>query len=211
MFGVYLVFSSCFKQNIVVIVSRCSQKPACYRNDVAASCFTADCESSGHMLISYLFLKQKRRFLNKTTEKSAPAVHLLYSGSRIWLFLVRKVNIEKCSLCSCNQKLYILPSVTPAAPFQRWHHQIRTVIIQQLFMLTLTLESQTNLDRCGIFNCGHVGDYQLPNMIKYIKQNIKLQPKPESAAQNPYSHLTSRGCAFTTWLISDVFGLIFKK
>ena len=63
MFGVYLVFSSCFKQNIVVIVSRCSQQPeTCYRNDVAASCFTADCESSGLTLISYLFLKQKRHF-----------------------------------------------------------------------------------------------------------------------------------------------------
>lgn len=74
MFGVYLVFSSCFKQNIVVIVSRCSQKPACYRNDVAASCFTADCESSGHMLISYLFLKQKRRFSIKLLKN----LHLLF-------------------------------------------------------------------------------------------------------------------------------------
>lgn len=121
-------FSSCFKQNIVVIVSRCSRKPACYRNDVAASCFTADCEPSGLALISYLFLKQKRRF-----------------------------SIKLLKICTC-----CLP------------HSL-TSAVRHLHFST--------------------------RFIKHTKQNItQLQPK------SPYSHLTTRGCAFTnaTWLIYGV-------
>lgn len=102
-------FSSCFKQNIVVIVSRCSQKPACYRNDVAASCFTADCESSGLTLISYLFLKQKRRFsikllkictccLSHSLTFSVRHLTKISTRSLIWLLLVIKVQIKKFHL-----------------------------------------------------------------------------------------------------------------
>lgn len=123
MFGVYLVFSSCFKQNIVVIVSRCSRKPACYRNDVAASCFTADCESSGLTLISYLFLKQKRRFSIKLLKictcclVSFAHVHSQTFSNDQHADWSERSKLTR-SIYSWNQKLYMLPSVTPAAPFQ---------------------------------------------------------------------------------------------